>query len=157
MTLTSCQDHILTENIWFVCSKTSYSGDERRCYRCGTTMTNSEDTATQPIEAGGWVSHKHHQEIHQKNHQKNPKKSKTNHREIQKKITKMQTCKLIFVRVWTRSEKNGCYKPRVSFFNILSYQRSHSKQKHMNDLIKHFPSKNTDLIKHFPFKTLVLL
>ena len=37
LTLTCCQDHILTENIWFVWSETSYSGDERRCYRCGTT------------------------------------------------------------------------------------------------------------------------
>ena len=36
MTLSCCQDHILTENIWFVCSETSYSGDERRCYQCGT-------------------------------------------------------------------------------------------------------------------------
>ena len=27
LTLTCCQDHILTENIWFVCSETSYSGD----------------------------------------------------------------------------------------------------------------------------------
>ena len=35
-TLTCCQDHILSENIWFVWSETSYSGDERRCYRCGT-------------------------------------------------------------------------------------------------------------------------
>ena len=34
--LTCCQDHMLTENIWFVWSETSYSGDERRCYRCGT-------------------------------------------------------------------------------------------------------------------------
>ena len=25
-----------TENIWFVCSETSYGGDERRCYQCGT-------------------------------------------------------------------------------------------------------------------------
>ena len=32
LTLTCCQDHILTENIWFVCSETSYSGVERRCY-----------------------------------------------------------------------------------------------------------------------------
>ena len=37
MTVACCQDHILTENIWFVWSETSYSGDERRCYRCGTT------------------------------------------------------------------------------------------------------------------------
>ena len=36
MTLTCCQDHILTENIWFVWSETSYNGDERRCCRCGT-------------------------------------------------------------------------------------------------------------------------
>ena len=50
-----CQDHILAENIWFVWSETSYSGDERRCYRCGTNndRTNSEDRATQPMEAGG--------------------------------------------------------------------------------------------------------
>ena len=47
MTLTCCQDHMLTENIWFVWSETSYSGDER---------TNIEDRATQPMEAGGWVS-----------------------------------------------------------------------------------------------------
>ena len=36
LTLTCCQDHILTENIWFVCSETSHSGDEKKCYRCGT-------------------------------------------------------------------------------------------------------------------------
>ena len=55
MTMTCCQDHILTENIWFVWSKTSYSGDERRCHGCGTTeqRTISEDRATQPMEAGG--------------------------------------------------------------------------------------------------------
>ena len=29
-TLTCSQDHILTENIWFVFSETTYSGDERR-------------------------------------------------------------------------------------------------------------------------------
>ena len=42
--------------------------------------------------------------------------------------------KLIFVRVGVRSEKNGCYGPRVSFFfsNILSYQSSPPYiQKHM--------------------------
>ena len=36
MTLTCCQDHVLTENIWFVWSETSYSGDERMCNGCGT-------------------------------------------------------------------------------------------------------------------------
>ena len=46
MTLTCCQDHILTENIWFVWSETSYSGDERRCYRCGT----NDDKQTVKIE-----------------------------------------------------------------------------------------------------------
>ena len=57
LTLTCCQDHILTENIWFVCSETSYSGDERRCYRCGTNKRPiTEDRASQPMEAGGWVS-----------------------------------------------------------------------------------------------------
>ena len=30
-----------------------YSGDQRWCYRCGTTTTKSEDRATQPMEAGG--------------------------------------------------------------------------------------------------------
>ena len=51
MTLTCWQDHILIENIWFVWSKTSYSGDERRCHGCGTTeqRTISEDRATQPM------------------------------------------------------------------------------------------------------------
>ena len=55
LTLTCCQDHILTENIWFVCSEASHSGDERRCYRCGTNdqTTKTEDRATQPMEAGG--------------------------------------------------------------------------------------------------------
>ena len=50
-----CQDHILTENIWFVCSETSYSGDERRCHGCGTSKRRrtTEDRATQPMEAGG--------------------------------------------------------------------------------------------------------
>ena len=32
-----CQDHILTENMWFVWSKTSYSGDKRRCHQAGRT------------------------------------------------------------------------------------------------------------------------
>ena len=36
MTLTCCQDHIITENIWFVWSKTPDSGDKWRCHRCGT-------------------------------------------------------------------------------------------------------------------------
>ena len=45
MTLTCCQDYILTENIWFVWSETSYSGDERRCNGCGTNeRTNDERT-----------------------------------------------------------------------------------------------------------------
>merc|ERR1712074_531817 len=35
VTMTHCQDHILTENIWFAWSKTSYSGDKRRCYQAG--------------------------------------------------------------------------------------------------------------------------
>ena len=48
MTLTCCQDHILTENIWLVWSETSYCGDERRCHGCGTAnQPNFEDRATQ--------------------------------------------------------------------------------------------------------------
>ena len=43
---------ILTENIWFVWSETSYSGDER-CHGTTNHPTNSEDRATQPMEAGG--------------------------------------------------------------------------------------------------------
>ena len=59
MTLTCCQDHILTENIWFVWSETSYSADKMRCYNAGRTNENdekrqtSEDRATQPMDAGG--------------------------------------------------------------------------------------------------------
>ena len=40
-------------------SKTSYSGDERRCHYAGRTNDDertSEDRVTQPMEAGGWVS-----------------------------------------------------------------------------------------------------
>ena len=43
LTLTGCQDHILTENI-FVWSETSYGGDERRCYRCGTNKRTTKQT-----------------------------------------------------------------------------------------------------------------
>ena len=46
LTLTCCQDHIFTENIWFVCSETSYSG-------VADYPAMSEDRATQPMEAGG--------------------------------------------------------------------------------------------------------
>ena len=54
MTLTCCQDHLLTENIWFVWSETSYSGDERRCNTdAGRTTTKIEDRATQPMDDGG--------------------------------------------------------------------------------------------------------
>ena len=44
MTLTCCQDHILTENIWFVWSETSYCGDKMRCYNAGRTdgQTNEQ-------------------------------------------------------------------------------------------------------------------
>ena len=63
--LTCCQDHILTENIWFVWSKTSYSRDERRCYRCGTNKqqtVNIELLSQWKLEAefhkneSGWSS-----------------------------------------------------------------------------------------------------
>ena len=54
MMMTRCQDHILTENIWFVIwSETSFSGNERRCHGCGTNkgQLNSEDRTTQLMEA----------------------------------------------------------------------------------------------------------
>ena len=44
------------ENIWFLWSKTAYSGDERRCHYAGRTndeRRTTEDRATQPMEAGG--------------------------------------------------------------------------------------------------------
>ena len=47
--------HHLSENIRFVWSKTSYSGDKRRCYQAGQTnerTTTTEDRATQPL--GCW-------------------------------------------------------------------------------------------------------
>ena len=56
LALTRYQDHILTENIWFVWSKTSYSGDKRKCCNTGrqpNERTISEDIDTQPMDAGG--------------------------------------------------------------------------------------------------------
>ena len=47
MTMTHCQDHILSENIWFLWSKTSYSGDKWRCHRGGTDGWARKDSATQ--------------------------------------------------------------------------------------------------------------
>ena len=56
--LTGCQDHMLTENIWFVWSKTSYimeiSGDVTDAGRTNEKQTR-EDSATQPLHAG-WLS-----------------------------------------------------------------------------------------------------
>ena len=40
--LTCCHGHILTENIWFVWSQTSYSEDMWRCYRCRTDDDNEQ-------------------------------------------------------------------------------------------------------------------
>ena len=42
MTLTCCQDHILTENIWFAWSETSYGEDKCRCHLCGTGQTTRD-------------------------------------------------------------------------------------------------------------------
>ena len=52
LTLTCCQNHILTGNIWFVWYETSYSGDERRCHGCGTTNWPNNKV----MESGGWFS-----------------------------------------------------------------------------------------------------
>ena len=50
----------LPENIWFVWSKTSYSGDrgDVTMQDGRTNKQTTEDRATQPMEAGGWVSQK---------------------------------------------------------------------------------------------------
>ena len=42
MTMTHCQDHILTENIWFVWYKTSYAGDKMRCYQADEQRTTNK-------------------------------------------------------------------------------------------------------------------
>ena len=51
MMLTCCQDHILTENIWFLWSKTSYEGDKWRCDH-GDKQPESENRANQQIDNG---------------------------------------------------------------------------------------------------------
>ena len=56
MMMTRCQDHILTENIWFVWSRTSYSGDKWRCHRCGTTKRQGKIGLLSQWTVGGWVS-----------------------------------------------------------------------------------------------------
>ena len=56
--LTHCQDHILTENIWFVCSETSYMRGDVTDAGQTNERTKTEDRATQPMEVGGWVSQK---------------------------------------------------------------------------------------------------
>ena len=48
-------DQELLENIWFVCSKSSYSGEKKRCHRAGRWTANKQtrkDCASQSIEAG---------------------------------------------------------------------------------------------------------
>ena len=43
-------NHILTESIWFLWSKTSYSGYKRQCHQAGRTNERTrEDRATQPL------------------------------------------------------------------------------------------------------------
>ena len=44
--MTRCQDHILTENIWFVCSKTA----QRRDVNDAGRNDKREDNATQPMD-----------------------------------------------------------------------------------------------------------
>ena len=57
MMMTRCQDHILTENMRFVWSKTSYRWDKWRCYHAGRRRTTKrEDRATQRWILEGWVS-----------------------------------------------------------------------------------------------------
>ena len=57
MMMTQCQDHILTENIWFVWSNTSYSGDEWRSHECGRTNDEQGKIALLSLwMLEGWVS-----------------------------------------------------------------------------------------------------
>ena len=61
MLLTHCQDHILTENVWILWSRTSYSGGKWRCYRCGTDVrtTTNEQGKIELLSQwmlDGWVS-----------------------------------------------------------------------------------------------------
>ena len=35
--------HKLSENVWFVWSKTSYSGDKRRCHYAGRTNDHDDE------------------------------------------------------------------------------------------------------------------
>ena len=55
MMMKRCQDHILTENIWFVWSETSYSGDKWRCYWCRTDG-QWKIVLLSRWTVGGWVS-----------------------------------------------------------------------------------------------------
>ena len=45
-------DDKLSENIWFVWSKTSYDGDKWRCYHGDKRTTISENRASQQIDQG---------------------------------------------------------------------------------------------------------
>ena len=55
MTLTCCQDHLLTENIWFGLYGLKHHIVEMRggVTDAGRTTTNIEDRATQPMDDGG--------------------------------------------------------------------------------------------------------
>ena len=50
----SSPDTKLSENIWFVWSRASYSVGKWRCYHAGQTTT--EDRATQLMDTERWVS-----------------------------------------------------------------------------------------------------
>ena len=52
VTLTFCQYHILTENIWFVWSKHHIVEMRGGVTDAGRRTTITEDRATQPMEAG---------------------------------------------------------------------------------------------------------
>ena len=67
MMMTRCQDHILTENIWFGWSRTSYSWDKWRCNRCGTDERTREDRATQPMDSWKAESRKYLGRVKMKN------------------------------------------------------------------------------------------
>jgi len=84
--------HHLSENIWFVWSKTSYSGGKRRCYQAGQTtnerQTTMEDSATQPL--GCWKAEFRNDvffKVSMQNHSRTSKTCFTLGEDIQTRIT----------------------------------------------------------------------
>ena len=65
MMMTRCRDHILTENIWFVWSTTSYSGDkleaESRKYNASSSLLFRES-----LFSGDWTMREISTKVHKR-------------------------------------------------------------------------------------------